>query len=177
MFIIATSHSEFALYISALRSIWDRVRRVLSYPMERSSSWEANRFSASQEIPRILWNPRVHYSIHKCPTYVPILNQLDPVHTPTFHFLQIHLNIILPPTPGSPKWSLSHRFPHQNPAYASPHPHSRYMPRPSHSSRIYVAYITPIRCPRISRSCWGSCVILHERVCVYAFRSCVLLHS
>ena len=25
--------------------------------MEQSPSWEANRFSASQEIPRILWDP------------------------------------------------------------------------------------------------------------------------
>ena len=39
--------------------------------------------------------------------------------------------------PGSPKWSLSIRFPHQNPVYASPLPHSRYMRRPSHSSRFY----------------------------------------
>ena len=45
------------------------------------------------------------------------------------------LNIALP-SPGSPKWSLSLRF-HQNPVYASPLPHTRYMPRPSHSSRFY----------------------------------------
>ena len=86
--------------------------------MEQSPSWEANWFEASQEIPRILWNPKVHYRIHKCPPSVSILNQLDSVHTPTSHFLKIHLNIILPSAPGSHQWSLSLRFPHQNPVYA-----------------------------------------------------------
>ena len=35
---------------------------------------------------------------------------------------------------GSPKWSLSLRFPHQYPVYASPLPHTHYMTRPIHSS-------------------------------------------
>ena len=55
---------------------------LLTYSMEQSPSWEANRFSASQEIPRILWNPKVHYCIRKFPQPVPTLSQLDPVHTP-----------------------------------------------------------------------------------------------
>jgi hypothetical protein len=39
---------------------------LLTYSMEQSPSWEGNWFEASQEIPRIIWNPKVHYRIHKC---------------------------------------------------------------------------------------------------------------
>ena len=83
--------------------------------MEHSPSWEANWFSASQEIPRILWNPKIHYRIHKCLPHICILSQLDLVHGPTSHFLKTHLNIILQYTPGSSMLSLSLMFPHQNP--------------------------------------------------------------
>ena len=101
---------------------------LLTYSIKQSLSWEANSFAASQEIPRILWNPKVYYRSYKCPPPVPILSQLDPAHTPSSHFLKIHLNIILPSTPGSPKWSLFYRFPDQNSVYASPLPHMRHMP-------------------------------------------------
>ena len=96
-----------------------------------------NQFSASQEIPSILWNPKVYYHIYKCPPSVLFLSQLDPDHTPTSNFLKIHLKIILPSMPGSPKWSLSLRFPQQNPVYASLLLHMCYMPHPSNSSPFY----------------------------------------
>jgi len=72
---------------------------ILTYSMVQSP-WEANWFAASQEIPRILRNPKVHYRTHKRPPTVSILGQPKPVRIPTSHFLEIHPNIIVPSVPG-----------------------------------------------------------------------------
>ena len=61
-------------------------------------------FAASQEIPCISRNPKVHYRTHKRPPPISILGQPNPVHIPTSHLLEIHPNIIHPSTPRPPQW-------------------------------------------------------------------------
>ena len=85
-----------------------------------------------KKFPPISRNPKVHYRTHKRTPPVPILGQPDPVHMPTSHLLEIHPNIIHPPTPRSPQWSLSLRFPHQDPIHPPLLTHTRHMPSPSH---------------------------------------------
>jgi hypothetical protein len=109
---------------------------LLSYCMQQSPS-KAYLSSANQEISHILWNPKVHFRIHKCPPPVHVMIQLDPNHAPTSHFLRIHLNIILPSKSGFSKWSLFFRRIQQNPVYTSTILLTCYMPHPRHSSRFY----------------------------------------
>jgi hypothetical protein len=56
--------------------------------MEQIPSWEAASHSASQEIPRLLWNPKVHYQ-----PLATILNQMHPVHILPSCFCKMHSNI------------------------------------------------------------------------------------
>jgi len=60
--------------------------------MVQSPSWAANWFAASQQIPRISRNPKVHYRTHKRPPPVSILGQPNPV--PYTHI----------PPPGDPSY-------------------------------------------------------------------------
>ena len=90
-----------------------------------------------KKFPAFLWNPKVHCRTHKRPPPVPILGQPNPVHVPTSHLLEIHPKIIHPSTPRSPQWSLSLRFPHQDPTRPPHLTYTRHMPSPSHSSRFY----------------------------------------
>ena len=77
----------------------------------QSPSWEANWFTASQEIPRISRNLKVHYRTHKRPPPVSILGQPNPVHIHTSHLLEIHPNISTHLRLGLPSGLLLSGFP------------------------------------------------------------------
>ena len=116
----------------------------------QSPSWEANWFAASQEIPRISRNPKVHYRTHKRPPPLSILGQPNPVHIPTSHLLEIHPNIIHPSTPRSPQWFPSLRFPHQDPI----HPLSS----PIRATRIIILHYNSIILWESRRICGPSLI-------------------
>jgi hypothetical protein len=45
--------------------------------MQQSPSWEVNSHSASQEIPHLLWNLKVHHCVHKSLPLDPILSKIN----------------------------------------------------------------------------------------------------
>jgi hypothetical protein len=79
-----------------------------------------------------LWNPNVHYHVHKSPTLDPMLSQANPVRSIDTNLPKVPLNVILSPTPRFSQWSLRFGPPHQNPLNTSPLPHACHMSSPPH---------------------------------------------
>jgi hypothetical protein len=117
---------------------------------EDSPFWEANSSSASQEIPHILFNPKVQYRTYNSLSLVPVLSPTSPVHTFCSYFIYIFCNIILPSTPTSflrlppPKHYLL--LPLLQ-AFYTPypsHPHPILVGNTNHESPHYAIFFSPL---------------------------------
>ena len=77
-------HEKYPLLFSDLNWINEFSKHTSSYLhtylMQQSPSWEADRFSTSQRISRILWDSKVHYLGYNSQLPVPFLSQINPVH-------------------------------------------------------------------------------------------------
>jgi hypothetical protein len=82
MLVVSTYNARRRLHHVQTYSVCYSVKYQVTNSTMKGPFWEADRSWASQEIPRILWNLKVHYRIHKSLPPVPILNQIDPVHAP-----------------------------------------------------------------------------------------------
>jgi hypothetical protein len=91
------------------------VHYLLTYSTQHSPSWEANRFAATEEIPRIFMEPEISLPHSQVPATCLYTEPSQP-----YYFLKIYLNIILPSSPGSSNWSLHLMFLHRNIVHASP---------------------------------------------------------
>jgi hypothetical protein len=91
-------------WTNSLKWLWTVSKKTLQYLLTYgalSPSWEAANCAATQELPSILRNPKVHYLVHMSPPLVPNLSQIDRVHTIPSCLSKIYFNIVHPPTSWS----------------------------------------------------------------------------
>ena len=123
--------------------------------MAQSPSWQANWFAASQEIPRISRNPKVHYHTHKRPPPVSILGQPNPV--PYSH---------IPPS-GDPSYYYPPIYAYVSPVVSFP-PVSPARPYTPFSPEPYAPHSQPISFSILSPAQWYYNIIIlwdHRRIC------------
>ena len=97
--------------------------------MVQSPSKEANWFAASQEIPHIFIEREGSLPHSQASATCPYCGPAQ--SSPHTHILEILPNIIHPSMPRSPQWSLSLRFPHQDPMHPPLLTHTCHMSSPS----------------------------------------------
>jgi hypothetical protein len=110
-------------------------KRCYQYNISNSIGLSPSRGAASrsvtQEFPNILWNPKLHYRVHKSPPLVPTLSQVSSVHTTASYLSKIYLILSSHLRLCLPSGIFSSGFPSKI-LYALSFLHPCYMLCPSH---------------------------------------------
>jgi hypothetical protein len=88
-------------YLRKVSLIISSEAEIIYLLTELSLSSEAASCAAIQDLPRILWNRKVHHSVHRSPPLAPILSQIDSVHTISSYLSKIYFNIVHLPSSWS----------------------------------------------------------------------------
>jgi hypothetical protein len=78
-----------------------RELHVIHSLTDLSPSWEDTNCAATQELPSILWNPKVQYRFHNSPPLVSILGNINLLDTIPPYTSKISFNIVDRPTSWS----------------------------------------------------------------------------
>ena len=116
-------HIKFKYPATAIATLWTPCSTVLFD--ELLVPQLVKKFSTFYETPRLI-------TVFTKACHLPLPWVRQTAHILLSYFLQVHLKIILPPTPRSSKWFLSFRFPHHNPVCISLLSHTHHMPHSSH---------------------------------------------
>jgi hypothetical protein len=82
---------EFVLYRGDQKDSGQICKKLLN-SMGLNTYCVANSCLSIQQLPSIVWNMKVHYSVYKSPLQVPILCKINPVHIPRSYVSNIHPN-------------------------------------------------------------------------------------
>jgi len=92
-----TKKQHYRLWTDWLTDRWTNQTTNQPASCNKGPSWKVKGPSATQEIPCISQNTKVHYHVHNSPSLVPILSHVNPFKANPSYFFKIHFNIIPPP--------------------------------------------------------------------------------